>query len=96
MLPFQKDKSRSLLRDFDKVGERLFYSKGELIRIGAPPAAAALYSAALHRAAAAHRLVGSAVTIADAGPELSSVPKVIALSRDGVGLRPCGVVVALL
>jgi hypothetical protein len=61
-----------------------------------PSAAAALYSAALHRAAAARCLVGFAVTIADAGPEPGSVPKGIALTRNGVGLRPCGVVVALL
>ena len=58
--------------------------------------AAALYSAALHRAAAPRRLVGFAVTIADAGPEPGSVPNVIALARNGGGLRPCGVVVALL
>jgi hypothetical protein len=58
--------------------------------------AVALYSAALHRAAATRRLVAFAVTIADAGPELGSGPKVIALKRAGDGLRPCGVVVALL
>jgi len=59
--------------------------------------ATALYSASLHRAAASRRLVGFAVTIADARSR-SRAPglKVIARPRAGVGLRPCGVVVALL
>jgi hypothetical protein len=41
-------------------------------KIGVLPAAVALYSAALHRAATSRRLVGFAVTIADAGPEQRS------------------------
>ena len=66
-------------------------------RLGVPPAATALYSASLHRAAAARRLVGwrrdDRMT---REPESGSGPKVIARSRDGVGLRPCGGSVALL
>ncbi len=77
-------------------GNETFHAIYKDVLLSVPPMAAALYSAALHRAAAAHRLVGFAVTIADAGPERGSVPKVIALVRAGDGLRPCGVVVALL